>query len=213
MFEMHNLVFKDILNIADLKIDAPVTCITGPSGCGKTTLLKMFNRMNAPTRGSIFYRGEDIFQMNPVFLRRQIIMMGQAPILYSGTVKDNLLAGIRFSEKKEPSEDILKNALKNVRLDISLEDSCVVLSGGEKQRLCLARVILMNGDVYLLDEPSSALDKETEEFLVTHLAEFTRAAKKQLIMVTHSENAVKACNPVVIQMEHGQVKRIKEASV
>lgn len=96
--------------------------------------------------------------------------------------------------------------LDKVELNKSLEDSCGNLSGGEKQRLCLARVMLMNAQTYLLDEPSSALDRTTENFIITSLINFAKENNKELIIITHSDNIAQMFNDAIIRIEKGRVK-------
>lgn len=205
MFEIKDLKFKQILDIKSLKIEQQITCIVGSSGSGKTTLLRMLNRLNAPDEGTIFYNGADISVINAVQLRRKVVMLGQTPVLYSGNIRENLQIGLEFSQKKPASEEALLKSLASAGLQKNLDDSCATLSGGEKQRLCLARVMLMDAETYLLDEPSSALDKETEHVIIQNLADFARTTGKQLIMVTHSENIAQEYHECIIRLEHGKV--------
>ncbi len=205
MFEIKDVKFKQILDIKSLKIEQQITCIVGSSGSGKTTLLRMLNRLNAPDEGTIFYNGADISVINAVQLRRKVVMLGQTPVLYSGNIRENLQIGLEFSQKKPASEKELLKSLASAGLQKDLDDSCAMLSGGEKQRLCLARVMLMDAETYLLDEPSSALDKETEHVIIQNLADFARTTGKQLIMVTHSENIAQEYRESIIRLEHGKV--------
>ncbi|WMJ24070.1 ABC transporter ATP-binding protein [Paludicola sp. MB14-C6] len=186
MFQIRNLKFKDILDIDNLTIDQTITCISGASGSGKTTLLKLLNRLYVADQGTILFNCDSIDNMDPVQLRRRVVMLGQTPVIYDGTIQDNLQIGRVFSEKPKVSREDLVKVMQAVGLDKALDDCCGTLSGGEKQRLCLARVMLMDTEVYLLDEPSAALDKETEHFIINNLAEFVLKNNKQLIMVTHS---------------------------
>lgn len=205
MFEIENLKFKHILDISELTIDRPVTCITGASGSGKTTLLRMLNRLNAPDSGSIRYNGTELSEIDAIKLRRRVVMLGQTPILYSGDIRDNLQIGLEFSQKPSASDEALRESLKRVGLNKVLDDFCGTLSGGEKQRLCLARVMLMDAETYLLDEPSSALDQGTEHFIIQNLADFVNATHKQLIMVTHSESIAAAYRDCVVHLENGKI--------
>ena len=109
-------------------------------------------------------------------------------LLYTspGTIGDNLQIGRLFSGRIPQPESALREILREVELEKLPDDRCATLSGGEKQRLCLARVLLMDAETYLLDEPSSALDKKTEEFILEVLIKFVRERGKELIMVTHS---------------------------
>ncbi|TWH46261.1 ATP-binding cassette domain-containing protein [Sporomusa sp. KB1] len=205
MFEVKNLKFKGILDIPFLRISNSISCIVGPSGSGKTTLLRMLNCLNTPDEGQIFYQGQDIACMDTVQLRREVVMLGQTPVIYSGTVEDNLQIGLQFSQKPPATAAAMKKSLARVELDKELTSSCHTLSGGEKQRLCLARVMLMGAEVYLLDEPSAALDKNTERFIIDNLAKFVLEENKQLVMITHSEQIAQTFNNAIIRMENGRV--------
>lgn len=90
MFELKNVTFKHILHIRHVCLDRCVTCITGPSGSGKTTMLRLLNRLNEADGGTILFHGEDIQKMNPVELRRRVVMLGQTPVIYPGDIEENL---------------------------------------------------------------------------------------------------------------------------
>ena len=205
MFEVNNLKFKNILDIPFLCINKPITCIVGSSGSGKTTLLRMLNALNVPDSGTIIYNGNDISKMDTLKLRRQVVMLGQTPVIYSGSVEDNLQIGLYFSKRLPASISAMKESLERVELNKCLSDGCGNLSGGEKQRLCLARVMLMDAETYLLDEPSAALDKETEQFIIENLSRFVLENNKQLIMVTHSEQIAEKFSDSIIRIENGNV--------
>lgn len=205
MFEVNNLKFKDILDIPFLRISKPINCIIGPSGSGKTTLLRMLNCLNAPDNGAISYNGKDISKMDTIKLRRQVVMLGQTPVIYTGSVEDNLQIGLEFSKKLPASRVSMEETLARVELNKKLTDRCGNLSGGEKQRLCLARVMLMDADTYLLDEPSAALDKETEQFIIENFSKFVLENNKQLILITHSEQIAQKFPGCIIRIEKGKV--------
>ena len=205
MFEINQLKYKNILEIEHLIINHPITCIIGPSGSGKSTLLRHLNGLLRQDSGSLLYHGENISQMDSVQLRRRVVMLGQTPVIYEGTIEDNLQIGLEFSQKPFASEKVLLNCLKSVGLNKNLKESCNTLSGGEKQRLCLARVLLMDAETYLMDEPSSSLDKETEAFIIDHLVQFVTEKGKQLILVTHSESIASKFQNSIIRIENGKV--------
>ena len=131
MFEICNLKFKNILDIEALTIDRPITCIIGSSGSGKTTLLKHLNKLYTPDSGAITYNGSDLAEIPAVSLRREVVMLGQTPVIYNGDLEENLQIGLRFSEKLPASRDRLLNALEQVKLNKPLDDPCLSLSGGE----------------------------------------------------------------------------------
>jgi len=205
MFEVQSMKFKDILDIPHLCISKPITCIVGASGSGKTTLLRMLNCLTVPDIGTIIYKGEDISKMDTIKLRRSVVMLGQTPVIYNGSIEDNLQIGLEFSKKLSASKNAMKETLERVELNKQLTDRCSNLSGGEKQRLCLARVMLMDADTYLLDEPSAALDKETELFIIENFSKFVFENKKQLIMVTHSGQIAEKFPDSIIRIEQGKV--------
>ncbi|MED1564848.1 ATP-binding cassette domain-containing protein [Bacillus paramycoides] len=188
MFILKDIKYKDILNIPYLQIHKEnITCIIGESGSGKSTLLRMLNDLQSPTSGTIEYNEKSILNYPPIQLRREVVMLGQTPPIFDGTIKDNLLMGLRLSEKPFPNDDSLQGALTTVSLDKQLEDSASSLSGGEKQRLAFARIILMDPPVYLLDEPTSALDSDTERRVMKRFTELAREKKKTVIFITHSQ--------------------------
>lgn len=205
MFKLTNIKFKNILDISSLIINKPITCIVGSSGSGKTTLLRILNCLNVPDAGTIVYNGQELSKTDTIKLRRRVVMLGQTPVIYSGTIEDNLQIGLEFSKKLPASQSAMKEVLERVELNKPLTDSCTNLSGGEKQRLCLARVILMDADTYLLDEPSAALDKETELFIIDDFTKFVLENNKELIMVTHSEQIAEKFPESIIRIEKGKV--------
>ncbi|MDA1839474.1 ABC transporter ATP-binding protein [Bacillus cereus group sp. BY17LC] len=188
MFILKDVTYKDILHIPYLQIQKEkITCIIGESGSGKSTLLRMLNDLQSPTSGTIEYNGKQISDYPPIQLRRDVVMLGQTPPIFDGTIKDNLLMGLRLSEKPFPNDDILQSALKIVSLEKNLEDTADSLSGGEKQRLAFARIVLMDPPVYLLDEPTSALDSDTERRVMKQFTTLAREKKKTVIFITHSQ--------------------------
>ncbi len=207
MFEITDLQYKDILNIEHLIIDKKITCITGNSGSGKTTLLRMLNKLNIPDKGIIKFNGINISQINSIKLRREVLMLPQTPVIYDGNIKENIQIGLEFSNKEKKSDEEIFSILKKVGLNKNLDDDCKNLSGGEKQRLCLARVMIMDASVYLLDEPSAALDSQTEDFIINTLTDFAyEKDNRQLIIVTHSKNIAQKFKSSNIIIEKGRVK-------
>lgn len=206
MFQINNLKYKSILDITNIRIPKnQITCIIGESGSGKTTLIRLLNKLISPDEGTILYEGTHLSKIDSVELRRKVVMLPQAPAIYSGTVRDNLLIGLRFSEKPLASDPNLLNVLQMVNLQKSLDQSSDKLSGGEKQRLALARVLLMDPEVFLLDEPSSALDEETEETIIMKLVEHCKNYNKSLIMVTHSKKIANQFADFIIEIKNGKI--------
>ena len=206
MFSLHNVRFKDILHITQLEIPSgQVTCIVGRSGSGKTTLVRMLNRMSSPDDGTILYKGTPITGIDPVQLRRQVVMLPQTPVMFDGTIRDNLLIGLEFAEREPVGDDVLRRALEIMDLRKELDDPAATLSGGEKQRVALGRILVMRPDAALLDEPSSALDEGTERAVIGRLANAARERGVTLAMVTHSRPLAEAVADTLVQIDNGRV--------
>ncbi len=159
-----------------------VTVIVGPSGSGKTTLLRLCNRLEVPTRGRVLFRTDDVADLEPRRLRRRVGMVFQQPTLLPGTVRDNLAAA-----DPDASEEQRRDALAAAELPATILDRPAdALSGGEAQRACLARTLMTQPDVLLMDEPTAALDGELRlglERLARRLAD----AGRPMLWVTHDE--------------------------
>lgn len=207
MFNFENVKYKDVLDIKDLHIEKnKITCIVGESGSGKTTLLKLFNKLISPDKGKIKYMDKNLRDFDSVKLRREVVMLPQSPAIYEGSVKDNLLIGLKFSEKDEVTqEDSLMKILKEVSLNKNLQDNAEKMSGGEQQRLALGRIILLDPNVYLLDEPSSALDEETEYLVIEKMVDHVRKNKKTLIMVTHTKRIAEEFADNIVEVKKGKI--------
>lgn len=212
MLTLKGVKYKDILYIDELKIfKNKITCIIGESGGGKTTLLKLLNNMITCDEGEIIIDGTSIYSINPIELRRKMIMMSQNPPVYNGTIKDNLLMGLVFSEKPLVEDSKLMDVLKSVNLRKGLLENVSNLSGGEKQRLALARVLLMEPEILLLDEPSSALDEEMGNAVIEKVVDYIKNEDKTLIMVTHAKSILEKFAENIIEVNNRKVISHKES--
>lgn len=206
MFKLINVVYKNILHIEQLEIPKnKVTCIVGESGSGKTTLLRLLNKLISCDKGEIYYNNLLIDDIDSVELRRKVVMLPQQPVVFPGNVRENLLIGLKFSGKPKESDDKLAKVLEMVSLKKKLDDDADKLSGGEKQRMALGRVILMKPEVYLLDEPSSALDDKTEEVVIERIVKYIKSENKTLVMVTHSNKIALDYSDNILKIEGGRV--------
>lgn len=206
MFVLKNLRYKNILEVGELRIHPQeITCIVGESGGGKTTLIKMLNCLISPDQGDIWYRGRNLKELDPVQLRREVVMLTQVPPVFPGSLRDNLLAGLDYSEKEPVPDPGLIRALEDMKLRKGLGEEASKLSGGEKQRLALARVLLMGPQVLLLDEPSSALDDDTEDLVLESLAHWVKTQKKSMVMVTHSKKLARTYGDTIITVDRGKI--------
>ena len=159
---------------------AGITVVSGPSGAGKTTLLRLCNRLEIPDTGTVSYRGQPLDALNPLVLRRRVGMVFQRPTPFPGTVADNLAVA-----HPDADTERLSTALQRVALDPGLLDQeARTLSGGELQRMCLARTLVTQPETLLLDEPTSALDAQPKQ-VFENTARDLAAQGITIIWVTH----------------------------
>jgi putative ABC transport system ATP-binding protein len=177
--------------------DGGVTVLQGPSGSGKSTLLRLLNRLEAPARGTVRYRGEDLAERDVLAHRREVGMVFQAPVLFPGTVADNLAV----ARPQDPPEQLLQRA--GLPAEFLTRDAAT-LSGGEAQRACLARALATRPRVLLMDEPTSALDPDAAaviERLVGELAD----SGVPVVLVTHDADQARRVGDRVVRIEDGRV--------
>ncbi|SDL02017.1 ABC transporter ATP-binding protein [Halanaerobium congolense] len=206
MFKLEKIKFKNILNIEEILLEENrVTAILGSSGGGKTTFLKLLNNMITADQGTITYQGKDIESYDPVSLRREIVMLPQDPQIFKGTIKDNFTKTEAITDNENSRNLNYNELLQKVSLTQDLNDAADNLSGGEKQRLALARVMLLEPKVLLLDEPSSSLDKKTEEKIIKRVVDYVRKNNRTLIMVTHSSKIAEKFADKIINIENGKI--------
>ncbi len=173
--ERLNAFFGDVHAVKNINMSIPanaITAIIGPSGCGKSTLIRCLNRMHevvrgARTAGKVYIDGEDIYDpgTDPVEVRRKVGMVFQKPNPFpTMSIYDNVVAGQRLNGEKdwEKLDATVEKSLKLAALwdevKGQLDASGVSISGGQQQRLCIARALAVEPEVLLLDEPCSALD-------------------------------------------------------
>lgn len=207
MFRLEYVKYKNILDVDNLEIQGDkITCIVGESGSGKTTLLRLLNKLISPDKGKIYFMGRTLKEWDTIELRRKVTMLPQNPIMFNGNIRDNLLIGLKLSEKPLVKDEKLKEILELVNLNKVLDEPTQNLSGGEKQRLAIGRILLLDSDVYLLDEPTSALDEGTEVKVMNSVVEYIKSKNKTLIVVTHSKRIASSFGERVVEIFDGKVK-------
>ncbi len=177
--------------------------ITGPSGSGKSALLRLLNRFDDPTQGEIYFHGKPLQTFDPLEIRKRISLVLQNPVMFHGTVRENLL---RRPDKQQLSETTLVQALEEVGLDRSfLDRNAMELSGGEKQRISIARSLLGGPEILLLDEPTSALDRRSLHLIADLITQLNRVKGLTLIVVTHQAELVHRMGGRVLFLERGHI--------
>jgi phosphate transport system ATP-binding protein len=193
--------FGDVRAVKSVDLSIPknkITAIIGPSGCGKSTLIRCINRMHEVVRGArvegqVFLDGEDVYAsgIDPVTVRRKVGMVFQKPNPFpTMNIYDNVVAGLRLNGVKDWKrlDDVVQRSLKLAALWDEVKDnldaSGVSISGGQQQRLCIARALAVEPQVLLLDEPCSALDPVATAKIEDLL--FDLKEKYTIVIVTHN---------------------------
>jgi putative ABC transport system ATP-binding protein len=177
-----------------------ITALFGPSGSGKSTALRLCNRLDVPTSGQVLFCGEDIAGLDPLSLRRQVGMCFQRPTPFPGTVADNLRAA-----DSDASDDRMRDTLARVALTGSwLNRDATALSGGEAQRVCLARTLMAQPRVLLLDEPTSAVDAAAARVIEGAVRRMADDSGIAVLWVSHDLAQVERLADRVFTIERGR---------
>lgn len=180
--------------------------LVGPSGSGKSSLLRCLNRLVEPTSGTVRFDGRDIQSIEPRHLRRQVALVMQTPVLFEGTVRDNLRVR-PAGASGDFSEGRLGVALAEVGLEGDLLDrDAAMLSGGEKQRVTIARALLRDPQALLLDEPTSALDPPNALLVVETISRLCLARSLSIVAVTHQPDLVRRLGGGLLYLVKGRVE-------
>ena len=185
-----------------------VYALIGDSGCGKTTLLNMLAKLETFDKGEIVYKGKSLTSLkNEEFYRNELGYLFQNfGLLESQTIRENLELGLigKKQNKKQEKERLLLQALQAVRLDyLSLNQKVYELSGGEAQRVALAKIILKDPPLILADEPTASLDPKNSKEIMEILLEL-RNANRTIIIATHNPSIWKMADQVIHLSQDGK---------
>ena len=185
-----------------------VYALIGDSGCGKTTLLNMLAKLETFDKGEIIYKGKSLTSLkNEEFYRNELGYLFQNfGLLESQTIRENLELGLigKKKNKKQEKERRLLQALQAVRLDyLSLNQKIYELSGGEAQRVALAKIILKDPPLILADEPTASLDPKNSKEIMEILLEL-RNANRTIIIATHNPSIWKMADQVIHLSQDGK---------
>jgi len=203
---------QDILK--SLNLDIPpktVVAIVGPSGSGKSTIGSLLLRLYSPNSGSVSLDGQEIGSLDPNFLRTYIGTVSQEPVLFSSSIRDNILYGAPNPEKV--SQEDLERAAKEANAhnfimafpegyDTLVGERGVMLSGGQKQRVAIARAIIKQPGLLLLDEATSALDSASEHEVKIALERIMRG--RSVVTIAHRLSTIRNADVIVV-IDGGQV--------
>ncbi|CAH1394592.1 unnamed protein product [Nezara viridula] len=222
MFSYPTRKTVEVLKKLNLKIEAGKTvALVGDSGCGKTTIVSLLERFYLPNEGKILIDGNDINDINVRYLRSQMGLVSQEPVLFDMTIKENILYGL----EEEITMDKVIEAAKIANIhdfimnypkayDTSVGERGSKLSGGQKQRIAIARAVLRNPKILLLDEATSALDTENEK-MVQEALENASVGRTTIVIAHRLSTIRKADKIVVIQsgavVEEGDHEQLMES--
>jgi ATP-binding cassette, subfamily B, bacterial MsbA len=197
---------KNIFDGLNLEIKAGESiALVGPSGGGKTSLVSLIPRFYELESGSITIDGNDISRLTLKDLRKQIALVTQEPLLFTGSLRENILLGSELyhnNTKPKDLDELLQKAVENSfisnfaqDLDMQIGEGGSRLSIGQRQRLSLARAFISEAPIIILDEPTSALDNESQEFIYKSIEKLK--ANRTLIIIAHRLDTVKSCDRIV----------------
>ncbi|MGG6263111.1 peptidase domain-containing ABC transporter [Leptolyngbya sp. AN03gr2] len=211
-FELISFGFQSSgqLQLTDICLDIPAgsfTGLVGQSGSGKSTLVKLLPRLYTPSKGDIYLDGYDLSKVSLVSLRRQMGIVPQDPVLFDGTIRDNITLfsevddnAVMEAAKVAEAHEFIMSLQKGY--DSRTGERGSNLSGGQRQRIAIARMVLQNPRLLILDEATSALDYETERRVVDNLMERFRG--RTVFFITHRLSNLRNADHIVY-LQHGSV--------
>lgn len=201
---------RDVLSITALEVQRGETlAIVGPNGAGKSTLLLGLARLIKPTRGQLTFNGSPISELNDLEYRRKISFVFQDPLLMDMTVEKNIGLGLKFrGTDKEETRKRVGRWSQAMGVDSLLGRRASQLSGGEAQRVSLARAFVLDPELLLMDEPFSAVDPPTRAQLLKDLSNLLSQDHRTTIFVTHNLKEAAQVGDRVAVIINGELKQV-----
>lgn len=191
---------KTIINNLNLKFEKGKSyALIGPSGGGKTTLLNTIAGFEKLKEGSVLFEGKDLKKHNPTLYYRNKLgcLFQNYGLVENMTVFQNINIGIAFKKwSKRLKKEKIQSMLHLLNLSVDLNRKVATLSGGEQQRIALARLLLKSPELILADEPTGSLDPKNGETIIAHLLDMTKA-NKTVIIATHDMRLADSCDKVI----------------
>ena len=220
--EFKDIVFRypkrpDVLVVKGISVNieaGKTVALVGASGSGKSTIIKLLERFYDPSEGTVYLDGIDIKKLNVNWLRSQIGIVSQEPILFNTTIRENILLGL---DKRDLPLAKLDELIENVcrqancwdfiqklpqKMDTNVGEAGAMMSGGQKQRISIARAIIKNPAILLLDEATSALDTESERIVQAALENASK--NRTTIVIAHRLSTIKNADRIIV-MDNGNI--------
>jgi len=214
MIEIRNLLIqrngRDVLRIDTLDIQRGETlAVVGPNGAGKSTLLLTLAALLKPAKGEIRFDGRSVREWDELDYRRRISFVFQSPLLLDMTVEENVALGLKFrGVSKAESRQRAGMWIKAMGVESLARRRASQLSGGEAQRVSLARAFVLDPELLLLDEPFAALDPPTRAKLLEDLSALLAADHRTAVFVTHNLNEAAKLSHRIAVMVNGMVRQV-----
>ena len=228
--EFRNVKFRypskpdvQILNGVSFTVDNEVNrvvALCGTSGCGKSSIISLIERFYDAEEGEVLFNGVNVKELDPQWYHNQIAIVQQEPILFSGTIGENIIYGLDLGEKTddeviEMMDEATKSAnaydfihdkdLFPLAYDTIVGERGIKLSGGQKQRIAIARALIRKPKVLLLDEATSALDADSEHQVQQALDSLIASGKQTVVVVAHRLSTIRDANEIIV-MQRGEIK-------
>lgn len=217
MIEIRNLLIqrnkRDVLRVDALDIKRGETlAIVGPNGAGKSTLLLALAHLLPTARGEIAFNGKPLQQWDELEYRRKISFVFQSPLLLDMTVEQNIALGLKFrGVSKEETHERVGRRIKQLGIEALSKRRASQLSGGEAQRVSLARAFVLEPELLLLDEPFAALDPPTRKKLIDDLSALLAEDQRMAVFVTHNLNEAAQFSQRIAVIVDGAVRQVGTA--
>jgi tungstate transport system ATP-binding protein len=202
-----------VLDVASLDIKRGETlAIVGPNGAGKSTLLLALAHLLPTTKGEILFNGKPLRQWDELEYRRKISFVFQSPLLLDMTVEQNIALGLKFrGVSKEETHERVSRRIKQLGIESLSKRRANQLSGGEAQRVSLARAFVLEPELLLLDEPFAALDPPTRKKLIEDLSALLAEDHRMAVFVTHNLNEAAKLSHRIAVVINGMVRQVGTA--
>jgi len=202
------------LDIENLHADRnKILTIIGPNGSGKSSLIKIINLLEKPDEGKMYFNGTEVTNGNTdkAKIRKKMSVVFQEPLLFNSSVYNNIIMGLKIRKiKPSTARDRIDYYIKKLKIGSLLGRSIKNLSGGEKQRISLARALILDPELLLLDEPLANIDQQSREDLRRDIFELIKDFRKSIIYVTHDRNDAMVVADDIAVLNNGRIEQFAQ---